>query len=207
MKEKLLLVRIKKKLPFQVPVFLRQMLLVPPALDRDYGNDIEEEIVEEEIVRAAIEASKREAEEGYPNQPFDIASESSTPGIQQRQPRLEDTELAHAVSLSLKTAEEEKARHEQGALVGAPLKHDFSPSDIGELGKLPSPNERIWFFGQGTSSQFKLEAGSSSVQDETAEDVEEQPLVRHRSRHVTFGSMESSKDIGEMMDSPPSSPR
>ncbi|KAJ4981112.1 hypothetical protein NE237_031949 [Protea cynaroides] len=174
-----------------------------PALDRDYGNDIEEE-----MVRAAIEASKREAEEGYPSQPFGIASESSSPGIQQSQPRVEDTELAHAVSLSLKTAEEEKARREQGVLVGESLQHDFSPSDVGESGKLPLPNERQGFgsLGKGTSSQFKLEAGSSSVQDEAAEDVEEQPLVRHRSRRVSFGSMESSKDIGEM-DSPPSSPR
>lgn len=58
---------------------------------------------------------------------------------------------------------------------------------------------------KGTSSQFKLEAGSSSIQDE-AEDVEEQPLVRHRSRRVSSGSVESVKEVEEMEDSPPSSP-
>ncbi|XP_042478267.1 plant UBX domain-containing protein 8-like isoform X2 [Macadamia integrifolia] len=174
-----------------------------PDLDSDWGNDIEEE-----MVRAAIEASKREAEEGYPNRQFGIANESSSPGIQQEgQSQLEDTELAHAVSLSLRTAEQEKARREQGVLVGAAQQQAFSLSDV-ELGKLPSANERQGFgsLGKGASSQVKLEAGSSSVQDE-AEDVDEQPLVRHRSRRVSFGSMESAKDVGEMTDSPPSSPR
>ncbi|XP_042518832.1 plant UBX domain-containing protein 8-like [Macadamia integrifolia] len=117
-----------------------------PNVSSDYSNDIEEE-----MVRAAIEASKREAEEGYPNQQF--------------------------------------------------------PSDVEELGKLPSANGRQGFgsSGKGTSSQFKLEAGSSSVQEE-AKDVEEQPLVKHRSRHVSSGSVESASDVGEMY-SPPSSPR
>ena len=35
----------------------------------DYGND-----VEEQMIRAAIEASKREVEEGFPNQPFGAES-------------------------------------------------------------------------------------------------------------------------------------
>ncbi|XP_043689934.1 plant UBX domain-containing protein 8-like [Telopea speciosissima] len=164
-----------------------------PNVGSDYSNDIEEE-----MVRAAIEASKREAEEGYPNQQFGATNDSS--GIH--------TELAQAVSLSLKTAEQEKARREQGVSIGATQQHDFSSSDVGELGKLPSANGRQGFssFGKGTSSQFKTEAGSSSVQDE-AKDVEEQPLVKHRSRRVSSGSVESARDVGEMMDSPPSRPR
>ncbi|XP_043692053.1 plant UBX domain-containing protein 8 [Telopea speciosissima] len=175
-----------------------------PDLDSDWSNDIEEE-----MVRAAIEASKREVEEGYPNRQLGIANDSSSPGIQQQtQSPLDDTDLAQAVSLSLRTAEQEKARREQGESVGAAQQHAFSPSDVGGLGKLPSTNERQGFgsLGKETSSQFKLEAGSSSVQDE-AEDVDEQPLVRHRSRRISFGSMESAKDDGEMSDSPPSSPR
>lgn len=61
-----------------------------PGLDDlpDYGNDIEEE-----MIQAAIEASKRDAEIDYPDQ--------NDPMPQQRQSHLED-ELAHAVSLSLK---------------------------------------------------------------------------------------------------------
>lgn len=47
-----------------------------------------------------------------------------------------------------------------------------------------------------------MEVGGSSAQDE-AEDIEEQPLVRHRSRPMSSGSV----DIGgEVEDSPPSSP-
>ncbi|KAL5796267.1 hypothetical protein ACOSQ2_001087 [Xanthoceras sorbifolium] len=56
-----------------------------------YGNN-----VEEELIQAAIEASKRDAEEGNLNK------------------LLEDDELSRAVSLSLKTAEQEYAMREQG---------------------------------------------------------------------------------------------
>lgn len=58
-------------------------------------------------------------------------------------------------------------------------------------------------------SQFRLEPGSSFVQDDV-EDLEEQPLVRHRSRHLPSDSLESSKEVGvieNVEDSPPSSPR
>lgn len=55
----------------------------------DYSND-----VEEEIIRAAIEASKQDTQSGYTHQ--------SEPMPQQSQPVIEDPELAQAVSLSLK---------------------------------------------------------------------------------------------------------
>lgn len=58
---------------------------------------------------------------------------------------------------------------------------------------------------KGTSSHSKLEAGSSSIHDDI-EDLEEQPLVRHRTRHVSSGSIDSVKEVGEIGDSPPSSP-
>lgn len=60
-------------------------------LPTDYNNDIEEE-----MIRAAIEASKRDAEIDHSNQ--------SDPMPRQMQPPLEDAELAHAVSLSLKVS-------------------------------------------------------------------------------------------------------
>lgn len=56
------------------------------------------------------------------------------------------------------------------------------------------------------SSQPKLEVGSSSIQDE-AEDVDEQPLVRNRSRRVPSGSVESVEETGAIAVSPVSSPR
>lgn len=50
-----------------------------------------------------------------------------------------------------------------------------------------------------------MEAGSSSIRDDT-EDVEEQPLVRHRSRRMPYGSVESAKELGPSETSTPSSP-
>ncbi|KAK2664653.1 hypothetical protein Ddye_003227 [Dipteronia dyeriana] len=164
-----------------------------PAFDDgmpDYNNDIEEE-----MIRAAIEASKRETE--------DLGGSGTEP----RQPHLEDADLAHAVSLSLRyipqqhcfdlmnliqTAEQEKALREQAGEVGASKEEASKPAEL-ELGKAAASNGR-------------LAAGSSSIQDEV-EDVEEPPLVRHRSRHMSSGSVESSKEVEVIEDSPPSSPR
>ncbi|KAM7494204.1 hypothetical protein LguiB_028813 [Lonicera macranthoides] len=148
-------------------------------LPTDYNNDIEEE-----MIRAAIEASKRDAEIGHSSQ--------SDPMPQQRQPPLEDAELAHAVSLSLKTAEEEKAVREMVEKVGPSELGTFKSTEMEDLGKLPSSNGR-------------LEVGGSSMQDEV-EDVEEHPLVRNRSRHMSSGSIDSAKEVGDIDVSPPSSP-
>ncbi|BFG31644.1 hypothetical protein CerSpe_179180 [Prunus speciosa] len=153
---------------------------------QDYSNDIEEE-----MIRAAIEASKREVEESQQNQLFGAPTQFDDNEPQQRPPHLEDPELAHAVSLSLKTAEQEKALRGQGENVG-PSEMGASKAAEVELGKLTAPNGR-------------LEGGSSSIQDET-EDVEEQPLVRHRSRRMSSGSVESAQDVGATEDSAPSSP-
>ncbi|KAE9614160.1 putative UBX domain-containing protein 2/7 [Lupinus albus] len=84
----------------------------------DHNNDIEEE-----MIRAAIEASKREAGENYRN-------------------------------------------HQLGRQM-----------DLSELGEL--------------ASNKRLQEGSSSFQDE---DVEEQPLVRNRTRHMPLGSTELARD-------------
>lgn len=51
-----------------------------------------------------------------------------------------------------------------------------------------------------------MEAGKSFVQDEV-EDLDEQPLVRHRSRRMSSGSVESAKDVEVIDDSPQLSPR
>lgn len=144
----------------------------------DYGNDIEEE-----MIRAAIEASKRDADIGYPSDPV-------TP---ERRSHLEDPELAHAVSLSLKTAEQEKALRELEEKTGPSELQGYKSAELEEVGTLVSANGR-------------LEVGSSSAQDEV-EDVEEQPLVRHRSRHTSSGSIDTAKEIGEDDLSPPTSPQ
>ncbi|XP_044485014.1 plant UBX domain-containing protein 8-like isoform X2 [Mangifera indica] len=147
-----------------------------PAFENlpDYTNEIEEE-----MIRAAIEASKREVED---------FSDSRT---EHKQTHLEDADLAHAVSLSLKTAEQEKALCQLGGNVEASKAGSSEPAEV-ELGKAPTSNGR-------------LEAGSSSIQDE-AEEVEEQPLVRHRSRHLSSGSMDLPKEARVAEASSPSSP-
>ncbi|MCI45887.1 FAS-associated factor 2-B, partial [Trifolium medium] len=58
--------------------------------------------IEEEMIRAAIEASKREAEENYSNHELGRQTDLSESGPNPRQTFLEDPELAHAVSLSLR---------------------------------------------------------------------------------------------------------
>ncbi|KAI9079824.1 hypothetical protein K1719_038234 [Acacia pycnantha] len=164
----------------------------------DYGNDIEEE-----MVRAAIEASRWEAEGKYPNFESGRHRDSIDPGPQQRQPFLEDPELAHAVSLSLKTAEQEKARRVQGEDIAEVVP---SKSSAVELGKSAVPNGRM----QAGSSSFRDEAEDVEEQPlvrnrDEAEDVEEQPLVRNRSRRRSLGSTESVKDDDVVDISPESS--
>ncbi|KAJ6393731.1 hypothetical protein OIU77_023046 [Salix suchowensis] len=143
-----------------------------------YNNDIEEE-----MVRAAIEASKREVQE------------LPETGPQQRQPLVEDAELEHVVSLSLKAAEQEKALREQR---GKALREQGKASEVGSSAVEAEK-------GEIAASNGRQEAGSSSIHDE-AEDVEEQPLIRHRSRQISSGSMESATEVGVGEASPPSSP-
>ncbi|TYH10308.1 hypothetical protein ES288_A07G167800v1 [Gossypium darwinii] len=69
--------------------------------DHQHPNDIESE-----MMQAAIEASKRDFEQTYMNEQRGSFYGSSSVGLQQQQ---EDEELARAISLSLKKADEEKA--------------------------------------------------------------------------------------------------
>ncbi|XP_047313968.1 plant UBX domain-containing protein 8-like [Impatiens glandulifera] len=92
----------------------------------DYTNDIEEE-----MIRAAIEASKKDAGEVHLGPNFDFANDSGRQ-TQQRQPSAEDAQLAHAVSLSLKAVEQERAVHELGDISGEAQNKD-EKEDIPEL--------------------------------------------------------------------------
>ncbi|KAL6986182.1 hypothetical protein U1Q18_019550, partial [Sarracenia purpurea var. burkii] len=152
-----------------------------------YSNDIEEE-----MVQAAIEASKREAGKVYLDEQFGDHDDLINPGNRQKQSRLEDTEFAHAVSLSLKTAEREKVSGKLEDKVGASELEAYKSKEVADMGKM-------------TSSNGRLDVGSSSNQDE-AEDAEEQPLVRHRSRRMSSASVDSGKETGEVEVTPLSSP-
>ncbi|CAN1332931.1 Plant UBX domain-containing protein 8 [Linum perenne] len=111
-----------------------------PGNSLEYSNDIEEE-----MVRAAIEASKHEAQ----------------------------------------LAEQEKASRERKGKVGV--------SDVG----VSEPENVI------AASNGRLEKGGSFIHDDV-EEVEEQPLIRHRSRHASSSSMESIKDVVTESDLPSS---
>ncbi|KAE8722514.1 phosphatidylinositol glycan anchor biosynthesis class U protein-like [Hibiscus syriacus] len=146
-----------------------------PAFDNllDYGNDIEEL-----LIRAAIEASKRDVEE------------SSDPGPWHNMSHSEDAILEATVSNSLKTAEQEKAFLEQGSCAGASEVEASKPAEQHLVNM--------------TASNGRLMEGSSSIQDE-AENRNEQCLDRHRSREISYGSRESVNEVG-VEASPPSSP-
>ncbi|KAI7987220.1 Plant UBX domain-containing protein 8 [Camellia lanceoleosa] len=121
---------------------------------------------DEEMVRAAIEASKGRLEKYLSN-----------PGLSKGNLTLEDAELAHAVSL-----EQENACSRVRKLS---IRTEVQVNRVGDMGKMTSSNGswRQVFVppDKCTSRQSRLDVGSSSIQEE-AEDVEEQPPVRHRSR-------------------------
>ncbi|XP_008800798.1 plant UBX domain-containing protein 8-like [Phoenix dactylifera] len=173
-----------------------------PLVDvTDYNNDIEEE-----MLQAAIEASKREVE-GRPSQEFDVPNDSNGPKLDQKSPALEDAELARAVSLSLKTAEQERAFQGQGVHTGENQFSNSAVMEVDDVDRVTAAEGRQGFGSAktGSSSQLKSEEGNISVQEET-EDVEEQPLVRHRSGRISSGNAELAES-GRLGYSPPSSPR
>lgn len=125
-----------------------------PPLVHVADNDIEEE-----MIRAAIEASKREAEE-----------------------------LANA-------AQQEQTQHLDGINLGGHPSDEDMETAGGTVGR-----QELVTGNAGTSTQLTDEESS---QEET-EDVEEEPLVRRRSRRIPSGDTESTQTTLPG-DSPPSS--
>ncbi|KAK4422677.1 Plant UBX domain-containing protein 8 [Sesamum alatum] len=154
----------------------------------DYENDIEEE-----MLRAAIEASKQDAamSNQQSDEHLDLRDSAHDPGHSY----LEDASLAHAVSLSLQAAEQEKVLRELEGKVGASEVEGLKSAAPQRMEKLPSNG---W--------QSRAEVGNTSMEDE-AEDVEELPLVRHRRRCVSTGPISTAKNIEDIEVAPPSSPR
>jgi len=159
----------------------------PPVVDvSGYNNDIEEE-----MIRAAIEASKRESE-GMKNVLSSGESENTTRGRG-------DDELARAVSLSLETAERERALRQEGIYAA-----DHSPDLSDKEGDQGGSHERRGLTAGrvGTSEQ--------TVDEENfqldSEDDDEQPLVRIRSRRLRGRTTEPAETV-QRLDNPPSSPQ
>ncbi|OMP00518.1 hypothetical protein COLO4_12615 [Corchorus olitorius] len=107
--------------------------------DHQHIND-----VESEMMQAAIEASKRDFEQSYMNERHGSSYDSSGTGLQQGQLQQEDDELARAISLSLKTAEDEKARrimkdhHEQPGVYDSSARTQARASSSLEWGGMSS---------------------------------------------------------------------
>ncbi|KAH9615908.1 hypothetical protein KSS87_009901 [Heliosperma pusillum] len=157
----------------------------------DYGNDIEEE-----MIRAAIEASKRDAELQN-HEGLDYVEP------QQRASPHDDTDIAHAVSLSLRTAELEKIQREpvlKGEVGGSSADR---PIEVGELANVVDSKQRYMDYSVGAA--LLQEAGSSSIQDEVDE-LDEQPLVRHRSGQRSSGFVDAERNIEETEVNPVPSP-
>lgn len=129
-----------------------------------YGNHNEEE-----MIQAAIEASKKEVERGYLNQQHSAPNDSSGSGLLQREMHLEDEDFSRAISLSLKTVEQEKAMREQQV--------ETEDQEVGYY-DLTRRNEKAKVNGG------KLKPGSSSCQ-EGAGNVKEQALVSRGSNSDT----------------------
>nr|XP_023874067.1 plant UBX domain-containing protein 9-like isoform X2 [Quercus suber]POF27293.1 plant ubx domain-containing protein 9 [Quercus suber] len=109
-----------------------------------------DENVEEEMIRAAIEASKQEAERNYLNQLRSASNDSSGIGLLHNQHHPEDDDISRAISLSLKTAEQEMAIREQQV-----KKENQGAGSSDLIGR----NEKA------KKSKWKLKRGSSSHKD------------------------------------------
>ncbi|KAE7999798.1 hypothetical protein FH972_004194 [Carpinus fangiana] len=133
---------------------------------------------EEEMIQAAIEASKKEVERGYLNQQQSAPNDSSGSGLLQRKMHLEDDDFSRAISLSLKTAEREEAMREQQV--------ETEDQEVGYY-DLTRRNEKAKING------WKLKPGSSSFH-EGAGNVKEQPLVNRGSNSDIGNCPPRSKD-------------
>ncbi|RCV32160.1 hypothetical protein SETIT_6G235700v2 [Setaria italica] len=160
----------------------------PPVNVSDYNNDIEEE-----MIRAAIEASKREAE-GMTNDLNSGETENTSCGRG-------DDELARAVSLSLETAERERALRQEGMHVTDPSP-DLSDKEDTEGTSGMNERQGLTTGKVGTSEQT---VDGENFQEDI-EDDDEQPLVRQRSRRVR-GRTTDPVEVVQMADSPPLSPQ
>ncbi|GAB2274001.1 hypothetical protein Dimus_008771 [Dionaea muscipula] len=160
-----------------------------PELDsmHDYENDIEEE-----MIRAAIEASKKDAK----LQKHQALNQDEA---QQGQEHFEDEELEHVVSISLKTAERERKLREQTVKVGASGTSGSKPVYVEELSQTAESSERA-------STRLENETRSAFVVDEV-EELNEQPLITRRSGPTLSSSTEAREVVDATKISLPPSPQ
>ncbi|KAL6859387.1 hypothetical protein ACP4OV_017646 [Aristida adscensionis] len=161
----------------------------PPLVDvNDYSNDIEEE-----MIRAAIEASKMEAER--------MANHINSDEHKSTSRGRGDDELARAVSLSLESAERERVLRQDGMHVEY---HSPDLSDREDIEEARGTGERQGVITSNVGTSGRTVDEDENLQDDI-QDAEEQPLVRNRSRRTRSGNVETTEAV-QRADSPPSSP-
>eukprot|EP00252_Welwitschia_mirabilis_P022128 TRINITY_DN5896_c0_g1_i1.p1 TRINITY_DN5896_c0_g1~~TRINITY_DN5896_c0_g1_i1.p1 ORF type:complete len:589 (-),score=133.51 TRINITY_DN5896_c0_g1_i1:345-2111(-) len=152
-----------------------------PSVRNDEGSDIEEQ-----MLKAAIEASKKEAEVSSVMQHQYPTRDVEGSGVDQSASSFEDDDFARAVSLSLKTAEQEKAMRELHQAEGI---IESSHSSLRELNRGATATRESQILGTiGVDSLSHPRTGpveTCNIPDqqlpEDADDFEEQPLMRRRS--------------------------
>lgn len=146
-----------------------------PLIDvTDYTNDIEEE-----MIQAAIEASKREAEERGKQQ-FDDSNSLPGPKLEKTIFGLEDSDLAHAVSFPMKTGERESSLNAQYLDTVEQSSNSFDSGHEFSAGPLvANGRQRLERSKSQTSNQSNMDE-DPSFEDE-ADDEDKERLVRHRS--------------------------
>ncbi|KAG5009256.1 hypothetical protein AAZX31_07G074300 [Glycine max] len=110
--------------------------------------------IEEAMLQAAIEASKTERRGGSLWEQIDVLNDSSDGGHPQGHFQQEDDDLVHALSLSLETAEHEKAKRD---LLVAEEKEGLGVHNLLDKGKKTSTNRSQIEWG-GISSEELNEA-------------------------------------------------
>ncbi|XP_022944618.1 plant UBX domain-containing protein 8-like [Cucurbita moschata] len=136
--------------------------------------------IEEEMIRAAIEASKKDVVQAYPSDPLTTQTDLSNLRAREHLSHLSDLELSPAAS-SIKPEEDFP---ERGENIGGSKTETSKLTDV-ELRKVTSLNGR-------------METGSTSAQDEV-EDLEEVNLIRHRTKRKSSGNAEPAKGV-EIVD-------
>ncbi|XP_038903850.1 plant UBX domain-containing protein 8 [Benincasa hispida] len=145
----------------------RDRNVISRAFDGDEFQDRND--IEEEMIRAAIEASKKDVGQAYPSDPITTHTDLNNLRTQEHLSHLNNFEFPPAAS-SIKPEEEIPQRGEN--IGGSKIEASKLPEVDVELRKVRALNGR-------------MEMGSTSAQVEV-EDLEEDNLVRHRSKRKSY---------------------
>ncbi|OIW02089.1 hypothetical protein TanjilG_14788 [Lupinus angustifolius] len=146
-------------------------------LDQSSTSHFLDNEIEEAMIQAAIEASKKDGGEGSSRKQFGALNSSSDSGLPQNNIQQEDDDLAHALSLSKKMAEQEEAIREQQKKEGH-RRHEL-------LAK-----------GENTNTSKSISEIGKSPNQNVAQDVV-QPVIGHPLNHSTGGHLHGNENVWE----------